>query len=84
MSAARPGSALRPHVKAFKTTALAARLVAAGHTGFCCATIREVEGMARDFLKEYYQVNVGSLELAANKAIRQTVVVCEDMDKCVA
>ncbi len=46
MSAARPGPALRPHVKAFKTTALAARLVAAGHTGFCCATIREVEGMA--------------------------------------
>ena len=46
MSAARPGPALRPHVKAFKTTALAVRLAAAGHTGFCCATIREVEGMA--------------------------------------
>jgi len=46
MSAARPGPALRPHVKAFKTTALAVRLATAGHTGFCCATIREVEGMA--------------------------------------
>ena len=46
MSAERPGPALRPHVKAFKATALAARLAAVGHTGFCCATIREVEGMA--------------------------------------
>jgi ATP-dependent RNA helicase DDX5/DBP2 len=42
---------------------------------------REVEGLARDFLKDYYQVNVGSLELAANKAITQIVTVCEDMDK---
>jgi len=46
MSAALPGSRLRPHVKAHKTTALAARQAAAGHRGFTCATIREVEGMA--------------------------------------
>jgi D-serine deaminase-like pyridoxal phosphate-dependent protein len=46
MSAQRPGSALRPHVKAFKCTALAGLLADAGHTGFCCATVREVEGMA--------------------------------------
>ena len=46
MSAQRPGPALRPHVKAFKCTALAGRLAGAGHTGFCCATVREVEGMA--------------------------------------
>ncbi len=45
MSARRPGSALRPHVKAFKSTALAGRLVAAGHTSFCAATPREIEGM---------------------------------------
>ena len=47
MAAARPGAALRPHVKAFKSTALA-RYVAArgGHRTFCCATLREVEGMA--------------------------------------
>jgi hypothetical protein len=37
--------------------------------------------MARDFLKNYYQVTVGSLELSANKAIKQIVSVCEDMDK---
>mmetsp|Transcript_70769 Transcript_70769/g.133224 ORF Transcript_70769/g.133224 Transcript_70769/m.133224 type:complete len:322 (+) Transcript_70769:1913-2878(+) len=42
---------------------------------------KEVEGMARDFLKNYYQVNVGSLELSTNKAIKQIVEVCEDMDK---
>ena len=46
MSAAWPGASLRPHVKAFKSTALAARLADAGHRGFCCATIREMEGMA--------------------------------------
>lgn len=46
MAAALPGDRLRPHVKAHKTTALAARQVAAGHAGFTCATVREVEGMA--------------------------------------
>ncbi|HSL59977.1 MAG TPA: alanine racemase, partial [Acidimicrobiales bacterium] len=46
MAAAHPGARLRPHVKAFKSTALAARLAEAGHEAFCCATIREMEGMA--------------------------------------
>ena len=46
MAAAHPGSRLRPHVKAFKSTSLARELVAAGHRTFCCATVREVEGMA--------------------------------------
>jgi D-serine deaminase-like pyridoxal phosphate-dependent protein len=46
MAAALPGPRLRPHVKAHKTTSLAVRQAAAGHTGFTCATIREVEGMA--------------------------------------
>jgi D-threonine aldolase len=46
MTAALPGPRLRPHVKAFKSTALARRLAAAGHRGFCCATVREMEGMA--------------------------------------
>jgi len=41
-----PGTRLRPHVKAFKSTALARRLAAAGHEHFCCATVREAEGMA--------------------------------------
>ena len=41
-----PGDRLRPHVKAFKSTALARKLADAGHQNFTCATVREVEGMA--------------------------------------
>lgn len=52
MSAVLPGSRLRPHVKAHKCTALARRQAAAGHLGFTCATIREVEGMAAAGLGE--------------------------------
>jgi D-threonine aldolase len=47
MAKALPGDRLRPHVKAHKCTALAARQAAHGHRGFTCATIREMEGMAR-------------------------------------
>ncbi|MEO5722838.1 MAG: alanine racemase [Ilumatobacteraceae bacterium] len=46
MAAARPGAAMRPHVKAHKCTALAAAQAAAGHSGFTCATPREMVGMA--------------------------------------
>ncbi len=46
MAARWPGTTLRPHVKAFKSTALAGRLAEAGHEAFCCATVREMVGMA--------------------------------------
>jgi D-serine deaminase-like pyridoxal phosphate-dependent protein len=46
MSETLPGSRLRPHVKAHKSTALARRQRELGHRAFTCATIREVEGMA--------------------------------------
>lgn len=47
MAAARPGAQLRPHVKAFKSTALARHVAErGGHRTFCCATLREMEGMA--------------------------------------
>lgn len=52
MARARPGPRLRPHVKATKCTALARRQAALGHTGFCCATVREMEGMAAAGLGE--------------------------------
>ena len=52
IGATLPGAKLRPHVKAFKCTALAHRLVAAGHSSFTCATVREVEGMASAGLGE--------------------------------
>ena len=47
MSDALPGSRLRPHVKAHKCTALAARQAGAGHGTFCAATVREIEGLAK-------------------------------------
>ncbi len=46
MAAALPGERCRPHVKAHKTTALAARQAAVGHLGFTAATPREVLGLA--------------------------------------
>ncbi len=47
MAKVHPGASLRPHVKAFKSSALAAQLKLAGHHSFCAATIRELEGMAK-------------------------------------
>jgi D-serine deaminase-like pyridoxal phosphate-dependent protein len=46
MAAAVPGERLRPHVKAHKCTALAARQAEYGHNRFTCATVRECEGLA--------------------------------------
>jgi D-serine deaminase-like pyridoxal phosphate-dependent protein len=46
MAHALPGDRLRPHVKAHKCTALARRQRQHGHRRFCCATLREMEGMA--------------------------------------
>ena len=61
MAEARPGRALRPHVKAFKSTDLARELVAAGHDAFCCATPAEVVGMA--------QAGMGADLLLANEVL---------------
>ncbi len=47
MAAVRPGAALRPHVKAHKCSELARHQRAVGHAGFTCATLREMEVMAR-------------------------------------
>ena len=59
-----PGTTLRPHVKAFKSTALAQRLADAGHTAFCCATVREMVGMAAAGLGEDLLLANESLDLA--------------------
>jgi len=61
MAAVRPGLTLRPHVKAHKSTALAAQLAAVGHTAFTCATPREVIGMA--------QAGLGADLLLANETV---------------
>uniref|UniRef100_A0A7S1TU95 RNA helicase n=2 Tax=Phaeomonas parva TaxID=124430 RepID=A0A7S1TU95_9STRA len=41
----------------------------------------EIQNLARDFLKNPYEVHVGSLDLAANKAITQIVEVVDDYQK---
>lgn len=64
MAKARPGAALRPHVKAFKSTALAKHLAEAGHGNFCAATVREMEGMA--------QAGLGQDLLLANEVVDYT------------
>ena len=52
MAAAQPGARLRPHVKAHKCTSLARRQAETGHRTFCCATVREMIGMATAGLGE--------------------------------
>ena len=42
---------------------------------------KEVEKLASDYLHEYYQVTVGSLDLAGNKDVTQMIDVCTDLDK---
>lgn len=42
---------------------------------------KEVQNLARDYLHEYYQVTVGSLDLAGNKDVTQMIDVCSDQDK---
>jgi D-serine deaminase-like pyridoxal phosphate-dependent protein len=64
MATALPGDRLRPHVKAHKSTALAKRQRAHGHTLFCAATIREIEGMA--------QAGLGDDLLLANEVVDAT------------
>ena len=56
-----PGVRLRPHVKAHKSTAIAAAQLAVGHDTFTCATPLEVVGMGR--------AGVGSDLLLANETI---------------
>ena len=52
MDAVLPGSRLRPHVKAFKSTDIAKRLDTDGHHSFCAATPREIEGLVAAGLTE--------------------------------
>ncbi len=80
MAKAWPGDRLRPHVKAFKSTALARRLSDAGHRAFCCATIREMEGMAaaglgHDLLLANEVVDARRLGALAAAGARVTVAV---------
>ena len=42
---------------------------------------KEVQSLARDFLNDYIQVNIGSLQLHANHNILQIVDVCQEYEK---
>lgn len=42
---------------------------------------KEVQKLARDYLHDYYQVTVGSLDLTGNKDVTQVVEVCSDHEK---
>lgn len=42
---------------------------------------KEVRQLAQDFLNDYIQVNIGSLDLSANHNIQQIVEVLNDYDK---
>jgi len=42
---------------------------------------KEVHSLCNDFLTNFYQVNVGSLEIRANKDITQVIDIMEDYDK---
>ena len=67
--------ALRPHVKAHKTPAIARLQVDAGATGFTCATVREAEVLARHGFDDLLIANevvdptkVGRLRALAERA----------------
>jgi ATP-dependent RNA helicase DDX5/DBP2 len=42
---------------------------------------KEVQTLAEDFLTDYIQINIGSLNLAANHNIIQNIKVCEENEK---
>ncbi|KAI8898558.1 P-loop containing nucleoside triphosphate hydrolase protein [Globomyces pollinis-pini] len=42
---------------------------------------KEVEALARDYQKEFIQVNIGSLDLSASHTITQNVEIVTEMDK---
>ena len=42
---------------------------------------KEVQRLAADFLNDYVHINIGSLELSANKDITQIVDVCDEYSK---
>ena len=42
---------------------------------------KEVMNLARDYLQDFYQVTVGSLDLTGNKDVTQIIEVCTDQEK---
>jgi D-serine deaminase-like pyridoxal phosphate-dependent protein len=84
MARALPGRRLRPHVKATKCTALAQRQAALGHRGFCCATIREMEGMAAAGLGEDLLLANETLDARRLGRLDARVTVAVDSEPTIA
>ncbi|RKO92878.1 P-loop containing nucleoside triphosphate hydrolase protein [Blyttiomyces helicus] len=42
---------------------------------------KEVQALANDYLKDYSQVNIGSMELSASHNVRQIIEICPEHDK---
>jgi len=84
MEQALPGGKLRPHVKAHKCTALAARQAALGHRAFTCATISEMEGMARAGLGHDLLLANEVLDASRLGAIDARVTVAVDSEATIA
>ncbi len=83
MDAVLPDRRLRPHVKAFKSTALARLLADDGHSAFCAATPREIEGLAAagvgdDLLLANESLDVGRLGALTDQA---SITVAVDSDE---
>lgn len=75
-----PGDRLRPHVKAFKSTALAAHLDGGETRGFCCATPREVEGMVAAGLGTDLLLANESLDVARLGALSDEALITVAVD----
>jgi D-serine deaminase-like pyridoxal phosphate-dependent protein len=84
MAEALPGARLRPHVKAHKCTALAARQAAHGHRSFTCATIGEMEGMARAGLGDDLLLANEVLDARRLGAIDGRVTAAVDSEETIA
>jgi D-serine deaminase-like pyridoxal phosphate-dependent protein len=84
MAEALPGALLRPHVKAHKCTALAARQAAHGHRSFTCATIGEMEGMARAGLGDDLLLANEVLDARRLGAIDGRVTAAVDSEETIA
>jgi D-threonine aldolase len=87
MADALPGTRMRPHVKAHKCSILAARQAELGHTGFTCATITEMERLARsglghDLLLANEVVDAHRLGALVREGARVTMAV--DSDEIIA
>lgn len=83
MASHLPGTRLRPHVKAHKCTTLAHHQATAGHRTFTCATVGEVEGMARaglgdDLLLANEVVDASRLGAVSATGARVTLAVDSD------